>query len=483
MRERVSGQWIPAQILDLGSCEPFGSIHVQCQVFIDQRERFGGHESAFRARIQRDESVQTEGGQTDGAALTNAVGHPPLSGVHVVPGVQHIRTRVVDPDLIADHERRGRIDSGVLPSSVRSKRQPRVSLRGSPPDQSVVAVDQFRVAVAALWGFVVHVQRPDVDPLVLARRDAVELRTRRLIHVRCEDHAGDRPVDVIVAEADADGSEVRLCLLWNPAVADVTSAVFVPHRRPERIPESYHPVRIEIMLPVRLVRVWRPMDPIRGERGERAYEAGRQPLPAKATQSLAVGQFPAFELGREFRVRLSDREIPVHRLVPSGRIRLPGVPEHVDVGRLILARDHDVVRGGSPIRHRVQLRLLPIDPILGDRVQDDVRMRIVLGVPVIPHLEELLLRVIEDRALVGIDEPVLPRPVAHDQGIVRMPLGFCDRPGDAPGLFHHHIVQKEDRGPLEVHRDASLSYFRFSIADFRLPDHRSKTENLKSIIA
>ena len=147
-----------------------------------------------------------------------------------------------------------------------------------------------------------------------------------------------------------------------------------------------------------------------------------------------------------------DVGLPVgaHHLVAAVGIGVPGILDHVaqggpgENGVVGLA----VVGGQSPHQG-----LLPPDSIGARGVADEVAgVEVVPGVsrvPQVPHLEDPLFLVVNDRS-VHLQAPPLPGPVGQDEGVLGVGTARMLGEEDPVRLVHQDPVHEELRAVADV---------------------------------
>ena len=172
--------------------------------------------------------------------------------------------------------------------------------------------------------------------------------------------------------------------------------------------------------------------------------------------------------GRALQVRLgAGGALLVHaHLVTPRRIRLVRVLDHAPgveaPGGGHFGRGVDDVVGGRAVhRHQPQVRFLPDDAVLGSGVAHEVsasRAAVHGGVGgEVPHLEELLFPVVEDRPP-ELHRVAFPGAVGHQYRIAADPGRILDHPAESGTVLHLFVVQEEMQ-PRVVEFPSSLDPF------------------------
>ena len=198
-----------------------------------------------------------------------------------------------------------------------------------------------------------------VQPLVLEHRHAVDLQARRVIGVRREHHLRRGPMHEVVADRPTDQPH-------HPA-AHPCGGAGIGHVLTQRLVPAEQVVRIARPADHRVAGVPGPVEAVGRKRHRDVGNAG-VPL---------------------------HRAVPIEHLVAAGRVRIVRLFDHVRQTDLV--QHHVVVR--VPVNlDDTQRRLLPEDAVPRGGIRRDVGNR---SVPLVPHAEQALRRVVEDGAVDG----------------------------------------------------------------------------------
>ena len=402
---------------------PAFGVGVHLQLVADEDEGPGGEGSPVRG-LDGDETVQPQPGQADPARLRVAV----VPDAPVAGGA----SQVVDPDLVADHEGRlKRVDAAPVPVLPMLAVGEDGGFPGDPPPvapslfqlvmrdgalgadpgpgEAVAAEGQLGVGLVhpqlvrrdRFMGLaVVGLQKSDVDPCVGHDLHSVVLGCRRFVHLGPADHGElRRPVDEVLALGSGDESDVG---------------------RPEA--EVGHVVA-------------RSRVPMGGRDG---IAVGNDRIQGLRRPADAVGRVgdeggpPVSDLGVHVTVHhlVAASGIGVHRILEDGRrIGVDG-----SVGEVV------------PVTG-VDDRFFPDQPVPGGGVAQHafdlpaVRRLLLLDEVGVPHLEDPLRLVVEDRAAVELLG--LPGPVGNQQGIVGVFHGPLQDFAGAPEFLDDVIVDEQ----------------------------------------